>query len=262
MKFLDLLSEVPKRRGYAVSPVGVMKIGSTSSTLLIARDLSKPLVRNQQLLDLFSPDSAPHLYAVVESWAKEARRHGARLLAAGGEAVRKNPHLHAELSRRLPHWWPLTSQEEGRLAWLAVKAQRPSAEIVIDIGGGSTEIIWNQGIWLAASGAARPDFKVRWPRLPVTGRPVFVGGTALAVTWWAERQVLTFADVERLSHALDQDDNPLPSLDPLRRRILPSGLAILSDLLAVNGWETFDVSERGLTEGLWLAASLGRVGTE
>ncbi len=245
-----------------MSPVGVIKIGSTSSTLLIAQDLSKPLVRRQQLLDLFSQESPRDLLRLVESWREEARHYGARLLAAGGEAVRKNARLGGELSHLLPHWWSLTGEEEGRLAWIAVKGERPNAEVVVDIGGGSTELIWGQGIWSAASGAARPDFTVRWPCLPVTARPVFVGGTALAVAWWAKRPVLTGADVDQLRHAIEGAQNPIPSLDPLRRRLLPSGLAILSDVLLANGWETFEVSERGLTEGLWLAASLGRVATE
>ncbi|NMP20830.1 hypothetical protein [Sulfobacillus harzensis] len=258
MKFL-----VPSDRGETretVSPVAVIKIGSTSSTLLMAEDLARPMLRRQALMDLFSSPGSQALLGVLEEWVTETHRMGARLVAAGGEAVRRNRALEDAIKCRVSGWWPLSGSQEGRLAWLAVKAERPDTSVVVDVGGGSTEVIDALRSCSVPSGAARPKASIEWPRFSGGERPVFVGGTAVALARWAQRDPLSLDDVRAMQQAVRDADPRLDPLGAVRRRVLPGGLAILEAICTANGCHQFSVSERGLTEGLWLAASLGRAG--
>ncbi|MCY0879862.1 MAG: hypothetical protein OWU84_13105 [Firmicutes bacterium] len=242
-------------------PRTIVKFGSTSATLLMAERLEHPLVYRQELFDVFSPAGAKALLDLARAWREELQARGTVALAAGGEAIRRNAQLQRELRQLFPVWWPLTGEMEGRLAWMAVKARHPSVDGVIDIGGGSTEVIIAEKTWSFAVGAANASPAMpAWPReLAAVHTPAFIGGTAVSLARWANREWLSVKDAEALQQALANHPEAFREWSSIRLRILPQGLAILMSLAKHAGWSRFLVSSRGLTEGLWLAASLGRV---
>lgn len=238
-------------------PVAIVKVGSTSTTLLIADQLAHPHVRQQQLINLYDPEAEEILLNVARQWRGLAEARGAAPLAAGGEALRQNSGLEHALRQVFSSWWHLSGSQEGRLAWMAVKAADSGVDAVIDIGGGSTEIITQDRVWSVPFGAARGG-DADWPRLDHVHHPVFIGGTALALARIRGAWRLTGDDVAAMRESLIRHPEMFQHLDPLRRQILPTGLALMDAILQRNQWSAFGVSDRGLTEGLWLAASLGR----
>ncbi len=239
-------------------PAAIIKIGSTSSTLLIAERLNRPLVREQRLFNLFESPGQKALLDQVGVWRALAHRHGAEPVAAGGEALRQNTPLREDLRSVLRDWWDLTGSAEGRLAFLAVAAEDVQTDGLLDIGGGSTEIVTRTGVVSLPWGAARQPSLMTWPELPVLSKPAAVGGTALALAAWCGREQVNRRDARLLAEALQDRPDQFQHLDPLRRRILPGGLAVLESLWDRAEWPWLRVSRRGLAEGLWLAASLGR----
>ncbi|PSR20734.1 MAG: hypothetical protein C7B45_13685 [Sulfobacillus acidophilus] len=243
-------------------PTAVVKVGSTSTTLLLAERLDSPLRRAQELVDLFSEDGIARITAMAQEWSAYLGSLGVRVLAAGGEATRTNPALERQLQQFFPNWWHLTGTMEGRLAWLAVKSRHPAAELVIDIGGGSTEIISSRIAWTFPVGATRFDAKtINWPPLDHFAPPVVIGGTAVTLAQWAACLQLDRLTVKRMHEQLTYSPEKFQNMEPMRRKILPTGLALLDSVLAHGRWNQFQVSPRGLTEGLWIAASLGRGGS-
>ncbi len=241
-----------------VGAVAIVKFGSTSTTLLAAVGLNRVILREQRLINLFSPDGPERIVA----WAREIRNRvdqlGIEPLAAGGEGLRLNRPLQSRLERVFPWWWHLTGATEGILAWMAVKAQHPACDVVVDIGGGSTEIITREKTLSYPVGAARSG-SAAWEVFTDARGPVFIGGTAVALAARMKRWQLTADHVAGFLQALKTHPEQFRDLDPLRRQMLPRGLALMEDIIRRNEWPQFDVSDRGLTEGLWLAASLGRI---
>lgn len=248
----------PGRRRHRVPPAAIIKIGSTSSTLLIAERLSQPLVRDQRLFNLFEAEGQRALLTQVAVWRCLAQSYGTEPMGAGGEAVRQSPVLAGALRPLMAHWWDLSGDAEGRLAWMAVSAEDAHTDGLLDIGGGSTEIMTRTGVVSLPWGAARQAARMDWPELPALTNPAAVGGTVLALAAWCGRDRIERQDARALAEALRTNPDQFESLDPLRRRILPGGLAVLESLWDRTGWPWLRVSRRGLTEGLWLAASLGR----
>lgn len=243
-------------------PVAVIKVGTTTTTLLIAAELSHPLARDQRLLNLFEPGAGERLDAAARDFTRAIRRHGAhRLLVAGGEALRQLPEIPAALGR---HGWPvwvLTGEEEGRLAWFGVAAGQPALNVLVDIGGGSTELTADGVSFSLPVGVARPlPEDIAWPALATQSLPTFVGGTADVLARLGGGQRVSHDAVRRLRRRLDHPEGQalLATLDPTRRYLLPRGLDLVDRLLTAYNWPAFEVSRRGLTEGLWLALSLGR----
>lgn len=245
----------------AVPATAIVKFGSTSTTMLVAARLDQPQFREQRLFRLFEPGGFDELYSFARDLGQTSASRGLQPLAAGGEAFRLHPHWEQKLKVWFPRWWHLSAQEEGRLAWLAVKAERPYTDVVIDIGGGSTEIVSHHTAWSISQGAARPSFSlVDAPDLREFHHPVFIGGTAVSLATWAKRHILVPQDIADLQCTLQTGRADLPQWDSVRLKILPAGLALMSALIERSAFTQFEVSQRGLTEGLWLAASLGRGG--
>lgn len=236
----------------------IVKFGSTSTTLLVATRIENPEIREQRLFDLFDPRGRQQVMTWATYLKQQAEIARAIPLAAGGEALRVNPELERRLMNIFPHWWHLTAETEGRLAWMAVKSQHHEADVVIDIGGGSTEIISQSHVWSLPLGAARRGTATAWPDLSSFHHPVFIGGTAVSLKMWTGRSPQSRRDISTLQEALNNQSESLPVWDAGRKKILPQGLALMLDILDHAGWRQFEVSQRGLTEGLWLAASLGR----
>lgn len=239
-------------------PAAIIKFGSTSTTLLIAERVDRPIVRHQHLLDLLSPAGRHRVLTLARQLRMTAEYHAANPLAAGGEALRRDPDIEKALAEIFPHWWHLSADMEGRLAWLAVKSRHSACDLVVDLGGGSTEFIAPSQVWSIPEGAAQPPYNAPLPSVRSFGRPVFIGGTAVALKRWIGRDRLTSADAHVMREALQHSPDEFPHIDNLRLRILPRGLDLLARIVEDMGWNEFEVSERGLTEGLWLAASLGR----
>ncbi len=248
----------PGRRRHLVPPAAIIKIGSTSSTLLVAERLSQPLVRDQRLFNLFEAEGQRALLGQVADWRRVARDYGSEPIGAGGEAVRQCAALADALRSLLADWWDLSGDAEGRLAWMAVSAEDAHTDGVLDIGGGSTEIVTRTGVASLPWGAAHQAPHMDWPELPTLTNPAAVGGTVSALAAWCGRDRVSRKDARALADALETNPGQFESLDPLRRRILPGGLAVLESLWDRTGWPWLRISRRGLTEGLWLAASLGR----
>jgi hypothetical protein len=155
--------------------VAVMKIGSTSTTLLVAADLGHVLVRQQSIVNLYAAQGPALLNAVLEDYTARADAAGCSIrLAAGGEGLRH----HQELAGRIKdyHWpyWSVSGQLEGQLTWFAVKASHPDMEWLWDIGGGSTEVCSSQESYSIPVGAAHYGV-ANWPKVSVQALP-----------WWSE----------------------------------------------------------------------------
>lgn len=238
-------------------PIAVIKIGTTSTVLLVASSLKDPLVREQTVVDLMAADRVKMLTEVLERFDRLLRPWGnLKVLVAGGEALRIFPHLQNAVAHRPWPLWRLTAVEEGRLTYAAVKAADPHAEVVVDLGGGSLELITATKTYSFPWGAARPgpDPGTKWPPLPL-GRAVLVGGTAVLASRLLGRQEVTAEDLKGL---ILSPPGPQALGDPVRARIFPQGLNILNTLVSHYRWPCLTVTSVGLTEGLWLAASLGR----
>lgn len=247
-----------KSGGKFVAPIAIMKVGSTSTTLLVAETLGHPVTRHQRLFDLSRRDDQTALLSQAARWREEALAYGSEPLAAGGEKVRQNPWLENELRQTFPDWWSLNAHMEGRIAYLGVKAEDDLCDGVIDIGGGSTEIITSTHTWSFPVGAASPGRQFSWPQLSPLLHPVFVGGTAVALARWAKSFRVTRDTLETMLSNIKRDPQAFSEIDPLRLRLLPQGLSLMLSLAEHTGCDSLTISERGLSEGLWLVASLGR----
>jgi len=178
----------------------------------------------------------------------------------------------------------LNGEEEGQLSYLgARKALRLKGNpIVIDVGGGSTEIIYQRrGIKTVSIpvGAVRA-FEAHWDETEIMNRLaanipsrlgakssplVVVGGAAttlVAVKKRLERydprevqgEELGRLEVLELHHLLEnltlEERRSLPGLQPERADIIVSGLLIIKCLLELIGRDRFIVSDSDLLDGL------------
>lgn len=238
--------------------VAVIKLGSTSSRLVVASRLTRPLADEYQMLSLMAADAEETLNLLLADWHQRLARWQVSPLVAGGEALRRRPHLIRVIQRYFSRVWWLDGPTEGRLAWMGVVSANPSAGVVIDVGGGSTEVVTSRASWSFPVGAATLPQSVVWPEIRVA-HPVFVGGTARVLGEWCGGSRFTREDVHRLSDVAEGVEKvPGLSLDPGRLPLLTQGLAVIDEMMAHSGWSAATGASQGLTEGLWLAASLGR----
>jgi exopolyphosphatase / guanosine-5'-triphosphate,3'-diphosphate pyrophosphatase len=279
-------------------------VGSTSVHLLVA-DVAgeglEPVLDLSELLmfgaligahGMFGPEARGELSRVLAVYAAEARRLGAVTIAfVGTDPLRHAADaaracLQAERASGIPVH-VIDQAEEGALTLLGVTGGSVHDRLtVIDIGGGSTEIIQADagglgevvGLPLGASRlstlvgaddpptadqvaalrreadrvvAAAPDLAI--------GETIAVGGTAYGVARVAtgpgigERVV--DADGIALAVAISGRERStqvaeLFGLNPRRARILPAGAAILAALAARYGFDRIRASEQGIREGL------------
>lgn len=287
-----------RRRAAAVD------IGSTSVHLLVA-DVSaaglEPVLDLSELLGLggrieahglLGADAREELTRTLAGYADEARRLGAEAIVFAGT----DPLRHAADAARAAYRIELASgvpvdvleqAEEGALTLLGVTGGAPHGDMaVIDIGGGSTEIVLAGpdgirsivGLPLGASrlsavvGAGDPPsgkqvvalrreadrIVARAPDL-VLGEVVAVGGTAYGVArvatgpGYGERML--DADGIALAVAISGRERSarvaeLFGLNPRRARIMPAGAAILAAIAARYGIDRIRASEQGIREGL------------
>jgi exopolyphosphatase/guanosine-5'-triphosphate,3'-diphosphate pyrophosphatase len=198
----------------------------------------------------------------------------------------------------------VSGREEARLIYVGVArdlAPTPGRRLVVDVGGGSTEVILGEGPepiladsldmgcvsfsrrffpkgrigkdeMRVAEIAARLELETIEGRYRALGWDAAIGssGTALAVAevlrenGWAENG-LTLRGLKRLRRAvLDAgrtDDLDIPGLKEDRRNVLPGGLAILLGAFEALGIESMVTSGWALQEGV-LCDLVGRIRNE
>lgn len=242
-------------------PVTVIKLGSTTLSMLSAVRLDAPRKREQAVLHLIrrSPDEARQAVCdAVNAWMGELGPVFA-FLAGAGQVWREWGE-----TARLP-WpvWILSGREEARLAWIAVAAVVRESPLVVDIGGGSTELVSARLSCSLPIGVGRPG-PLRWPEERLTGRVTLIGGLGHVLGTLSGRgpgELISAAGFHRLYAEVKQRDTQelvARGVEPDRAPLVARGFEILASLLAAYGWDSLVWAERGLLEGLWLAASLGR----
>lgn len=210
---------------------------------------------------------APRAVTAVATSAVREARNGRDFARAAGVVLRVPVRV-------------LRGDEEARLSYLgAVRGLGLAEAVVVDIGGGSTELVYSRGETLVARswpvGAMRPADASRAaveqalrnvsagvpPSLPLVG----VGGTVTTLVAVEKRlvpydpqkvhgTVLAAAAVDRLFAYLAGlglvERRQVPGLQPERADIILNGIVILQVVLAQLGRSALTVSEADLLDGL------------
>ena len=247
----------------APSPLAVVKVGSTSVSVLVAGRLSHPLFLHAEIRSLIrEPEPASALGAAMADIAARVARFQPRSgIVALGEVGRIHPELGAGLARQGFPVWTLSGVEEAQASWWGEQAFHPAAITVVDVGGGSTEVAGAGTSQSLPFGAERPPgpgspFP---PARHLHGRAVAMGGTARAL---ASLFGNPFHRETLLRH---QDRNPeswpgIAAVDERRVRLLAGGLRTFLWVMDALQLPEMAVTERDLRWGLWLSAQLGRAG--
>jgi hypothetical protein len=244
-------------------PVGVVKIGSTSVSALVGVHPDAPRWETAADLGLWdATEPVALLRATLASIGDQlAQWAPLRLLVATGEVVRQRPLLLEALAPWRPYLWVLSGLEEARAVWWGEQARHAEPVTVIDVGGGSTEVVGPKHATSLPVGAARPPAGTTVEALgPAEGRVVAVGGTARALAGYLGRPTVTRDDLAAFA-AAPPDPAALArtlGISRLRASLLPGGAACLKAALDGLGVSAAEVSPRDLRHGIWLAAALGR----
>ena len=281
--------------------VGAIDLGTNSTRLLVADVMDgrvDEVARGLQITRLgegvderrrLLPLPIARVRTVLTDFRRRVDQLGAeRTLAVGTSAVRDAENGEAFLGEvewsygfatRL-----LGGDEEAALTFRGVSAGRvlQSSTLIVDIGGGSTELIAAEGHVSLDVGCVRlserfgddPDAvgaSVR-PLLPAL-EPQAAMGVAGTVTSLAaldldlaeydqERvhgHVLTAAAVDeqldRLASLRLEERRHLPGLEPERAQVIVAGAAILREILRRYRLDRIEVSEHDLLHGVALAAA-------
>jgi hypothetical protein len=249
------------------SPIAIaaVKIGSTSVSVLAASHLNAPIWEASYDLGLLTvADPVQALAPTLAAIRQGLRAHGVGpVLVATGEVGRRRADLIPYLTQQGWSPWVLTGHEEARAVWWGVQANQPDAVTVVDVGGGSTEVVGPDGAWSLPFGAATPLRAVQVPLSLAGGRElVAVGGTARSL---ARREGSPLLTADALRAFLAARDAPellsgQLGISPLRAGLLAGGARALLAVLEALGLPHARVSPRDLRHGLWLAAAMGRGG--
>lgn len=244
-------------------PIGVIKIGTSHTAMLAALELSAPLIRRGRLIDLRDPSTWNTLTQTMTEYTRLMEDLGVHFgVVSGGEALRENGLLRQHIQDLGLPFWPVSPILEGRLTWLAVRSEIPDISTIIDVGGGSTEVVTEQAVYSLAVGATRVPQEMQWP--PLGGRggtTALVGGTASALEMLAGEPVISRERLLSLLNSILLDDGEpivLKNLNAARQRLVVGGSRVIRALLEVLDSPRFVMAHRGFLEGLWLAASLGK----
>jgi hypothetical protein len=254
---LGIMSSPVERLGVAV------KIGSTSVGVLAATRLDDPQWIASWDLGLLEADDPWGVLHPVLSLIRSrvAGRRPVSWIVATGEVGRARPALVDRLRDAGWHPWVLTGLEEARASWWGVQAAVPRPVTVVDVGGGSTEIVGPAVALSIGVGAAVPDGSA-WPREIPAGAAevVAVGGTARILARWFTAQDLRRTDLVTYVKAPPGPETLRDRLgiSPVRARLLTGGASVLLRAMETLGVDRMTVSRRDLRWGLWLAGALGR----
>jgi exopolyphosphatase/guanosine-5'-triphosphate,3'-diphosphate pyrophosphatase len=250
-----------------------------------------------------SKEAEARTLACLQELAELSREHGVEQTLAVGTSALRDAQGGAAFVRDATkalgtELIVLTGPEEARLTF-AGATWEPAIEgpvCVVDIGGGSTEIIEGEGgrIERAVSldigsvrlferhvrhdppapselEAIRAFVRGLLERLPAPapGALIGVAGTVTTLAALAgfdgalHGATLTRADVERLAHELGAMTHAerlaLPNLEPGRADVIPVGALILGEILRSRGVERLIASDRGVRWGLLRDSAL-RIG--
>ncbi len=245
--------------------VGALKIGSTTVSYLVAVELERPLLKTRRVVKLMSRDSVAGrelLSETVGAWLNRPDPPD-RLLIGGGQVLRERPQLAADLPVPV---WILSGREEGWLTRLGISAYRNIHQtLVVDIGGGSMELVASTASFSLPVGVHRPDpSEVHWPAVGPAQSAVVVGGMGhilgllLGLRPFA---AVSSGGIARLADRvarLKPADLVAQGVPLNRAELVAPGLQLLT--LTMERYQLTGCSwaPSGLLEGLWLAASLGR----
>ncbi len=240
---------------------------------------------------VISREVATLLIATLRRYQMLCARYGARVRAVATSAFREARNRE-ELVRRIKREAGLTldvisGREEARLICLGVLQGKPPKQrsLCIDIGGGSTEVIFAEGeqpreLWSVDLGAVRLTelFEVKdsvprkklglmrdYAREMLEGRvktahglpPAAVGssGTIGAIVAFAKTENLGHATVAQISRAVDalaamNAEKRRRRFDPRRADIVLAGAVVLEAAMLRLGVKTITAVDRGLREGI------------
>jgi exopolyphosphatase/guanosine-5'-triphosphate,3'-diphosphate pyrophosphatase len=154
----------PDREG----PVAAVDCGTNSTRLLVMDRQGRALLRVMRITRLgegvdatrkLSPEAIERTVAVLAEMRAEMERLGvarARLVATSAvrDAANRDEFLGAASAATGVGAEVLSGQEEGRLAYAGAAADLPPAEgddVIVDIGGGSTELVLERGGRISAT---------------------------------------------------------------------------------------------------------------
>jgi exopolyphosphatase/guanosine-5'-triphosphate,3'-diphosphate pyrophosphatase len=289
--------------------VAAIDVGTNTALLTIAEDgraleeraeivrLGEGLDRSGRLKD----EAIARTVAVVAEFAAAIAKHGCKRVAAvtteavrkaanGGDFVARATAALAAVGGRMEI---IDGEREARLSWRAVAASFPQLSgprTVVDIGGGSTELIVGErqveGVISLPIGSVRlterivahdPPTAEEAARLAATvdealaqapaprGALVGIAGTVTTLAAMEQRLVeydgarvhgatLSRAGVDALVAQLGAtplaDKRRTPGLDPKRADVIWAGAIILQRVMARAGADACIVSDRGIRWGL------------
>lgn len=287
----------------------VLDVGSNSIKFLLAEKQKdgtlRPLVdkkittrlgENLQTTGQLLPGNIEKSIEAFANFVQEAKKLGAEEIAAVGTMALRTASNSQEVIRRIRRETGvklkvLTGQDEAYLSYLAVSQYMNLKEppIIFDIGGASTEFIWNeekrQSIPLGAV-TITEDFSLSdliqkeqldntllnikecLSSYDINGQAknlVGVGGTLTTmaavkknlIIYCAEtihRTKLTIEDVDQqitlYKNKTKRERQDIPGLDPERADIILAGACIVKAILEAFNAKLLLVSDRGLRHGL------------
>ena len=289
--------------------VAAVDLGTNTTRLLVAdveHGLVEEVVRRENITRLgesvdrrriLLPTAIARVRNVLVDYRREAEALGAeRVLAVGTSAIRDADNGEAFLGE-IEWSYGFTTRkleggEEAELMLRGVASDRPigTGTIVVDIGGGSTELVASNGrriAWAVSTEAGSVRLTERFLRsdppavdeleacaahvrslLPVLDAVTAIGvaGTVTsAATIAAGAHVpvhgrrLGRASVEatlgRLASLPLAEREQVPGLEPKRAPVIIGGLVVLREILARYGLSEIEVSERDILHGTALAAA-------
>jgi hypothetical protein len=243
-------------------PLTAIKVGSTSLTVLAAPTLRDPWWEASYELGLLGADDpVGRLEAVLDTITERLRVWAPLPVVVGtGEVGRVVPPLGQALRRRGFVPWLMRGDEEARATWWAVCAEMGKAVTVIDVGGGSTEVVSERSAASFPAGAARPFREP--PALGDFARDAVVaaGGSARLLGRWFDTQRLTTGALDTFAQELPEPETIAGRLgvSRLRAGLLAGGAACLRDTMKALEVDACRVASLDLRHGLWIAGALGR----
>ena len=289
--------------------VAAVDLGTNTTRLLVAdveHGLVEEVVRREVITHMgesvdrrriLLPTAVARVRNVLVDYRREAERLGAeRVLAVGTSAVRDADNGEAFLGE-IEWSYAFTTRlldggEEAELMLRGVMSDRTVGEstLVVDIGGGSTELVMTDGeriAWAVSTEAGSVRLTERFlaadpptveelqtcaafvrTLLPPL-RPVAAVGVAGTVITAATISIGESASVHRhrlaapsvlraLEHVASvprEEREHVPGLEPARAPVIVAGLVVLHEILAHYGLAELEVSERDLLHGAALAAA-------
>ncbi len=241
---------------------------------------------------VISREVATRLVATLRRYSALCQRYGARVRAVATSALREARNRD-EIVRRVKREAELSlevvsGREEARLICLGVlKGKQPhQRSLCIDIGGGSTEIIFAQGeqpkdLWSVDMGAVRLtelfDLRDKVPkkqlelvrnfaremlseRVKAAGRAlpsaaIGSSGTIGAIVAFARSEGVGHATVQEISRALEEladmdAEKRRKRFDPRRADIVVGGAVVLEAVMRHLKVQTITAVDKGLREGV------------